>query len=575
MQQYAIREFHELVSLLEHHRNTPDRMLGEILCAEFGLDECQLQIALRRQKKRPGRHLGRILIEMGAVSLEQVNTALVGKFGIPLINLEELNIASQALSRVPVDVALQYNLMPLGEHNGVLIVAMENPLDSEGIEALRFNTRFNIAVVMAAGQDITLAHNKYYSKFDEDRALQESRLDAVNARPDLQLSPQMMAQQARTRPIVRLLNAIVLQGVLRGASDINIRPSDAQVMIYYRIDGQLQYSRTLDRSLLAPLVSRVKIIGHMDIAERRLPQDGNARLVRGRQCIDLRLSVLPTVNGESVVIRILDKEAGLKRLQDLGLTTRQQEIIDSVLLARQGLFLVTGQTGAGKSTTLYALLNEIKKENPHIITVEDPVEYTIEGVEQIQILEKKGLGFAQILRHILRHDPDVIMVGEIRDRETANIASRAALTGHLVLSTLHTNDAPGAVSRLLDLGVAPSILGATLLGVMSQRLIRLNCPHCLVADPVTAGNDLPVQDSYLRGVGCGHCHYTGFRGRTLVSEIMPLSHELALLISQAASHRELTELAVQQGMQRMRDGALQLAGSGRTTLGEALAVDTG
>jgi len=574
MQQYAVRELHELVSLLEQQGNTPDRLLGEILCAEFGVEECQLQIALQRQKKQSGRHLGRILVEMGVLSAAQVNAALAGKLGIPCVSLEALKISEQALARVPVDVALQYNLMPLGEHDGALIVAMENPLDSDGLEALRFNSRANIAAVMAPAQDITLAHNKYYSKFDEDRALQENRLDAVSARPDLQLSPQMMAQQARTRPIVRLLNAIVLQGVLRGASDINIRPGSEQVMIYYRIDGELQYSRTLDRSLLPPLVSRVKIIAHMDIAERRLPQDGNARLVRGRQCIDLRLSVLPTVNGESVVIRILDRETGLKCLHDLGLTKRQRSIIDAVLPMRQGLFLVTGQTGAGKSTTLYALLNEIRKQNPHIITVEDPVEYSIDGVEQIQVLEKKGLDFSRILRHILRHDPDVIMVGEIRDRETAVIASRAALTGHLVLSTLHTNDAPGAVTRLLDLGVAPYILGATLLGVMSQRLIRLNCPHCLEADPAAAGAE-PLAggpSSYLHGVGCSHCHYTGYQGRTLVSEIMPLSRELSRLICQKASHQELMDLAVQQGMQRMRDCAMQLAGTGRTTLGDALAI---
>jgi len=573
----AIRKLEELSGLLDGQQAMPERRLGEILNSDHGVEACQLDVALRRQQRQRGRHLGRILVDMGAASPDQVHAALACKFGIPCISLEHLEIGPEVLSRVPVEVAVQYNCMPLGELDGSLVVAMENPLDMDSLDAIRFNSRRAVTPVLATAQDIILAHNKYYSKFDEDRALQDSKLASVNGAEGGGDSPQHMEQQARKKPIVRLLNAIVLQGVLRAASDINLRPNGERLDVFYRIDGQLQFSRSLDKSLLAPLVSRVKIIGNMDIAERRLPQDGNARLLRSGRSIDLRLSVLPTVHGESVVIRVLDREQSVKRLDQLGLPAGDQELLLEMLSRRHGLLLVTGQTGAGKTTTLYALLDEIRKDNPHIISVEDPVEYSIEGVEQIQVLEKKGMGFARILRHILRHDPDVIMVGEIRDQETAAIANRAALTGHLVLSTLHTNDAPGAVARLLDLGVEPYVLGATLLGVMTQRLLRLNCPNCLAEDPLQetmapalAACGVTPGQSFYRGVGCSQCHYSGYRGRRLVAEILPVAPPLAAAISSAAPGAEIAHLARSQGMRPMADNALALAVAGRTSLQEVL-----
>jgi len=575
--QKVIRDYQELVSLLNQQQPRPELLLGEILTNDYGMEACDLEIALRRQSKKSGKHIGLILREMGAVTDEEVNAALGKKLGIPYIKIEELDISSQVLSCIPVDVAFQYNLMPLAEYDGKLIVAMVNPLEASSLDILRFNTPLSITTVMASLADITLAHNKYYSKFDEDEALEESNLGTINNYPGSENSQQNIEQQAYTKPIVRLLNAIVLQGVLRNASDINIRPEPQRVTIFYRIDGQLQYSRTLDKSLLCALVSRIKIIAKMDISERRLPQDGNARLVRDSKNIELRVSVLPTTHGESVVIRILDKAIGLKSIEQLHLRAQEKKTLQAFLEKPSGLFLVTGQTGAGKSTTLYAMLHELSKAGPHVITIEDPVEYDIEGVEQIQILEKKGLTFPTILRHILRHDPDIIMIGEIRDKETAAIASRAALTGHLVLSTLHTNDAPSAITRLLDLGIAPYILSTTLLGVMSQRLVRLICEHCREIDTIVhrqyEKSESPDPIDYYFGKGCSQCAYTGYRGRTLISEILPVSPELAQLINCSSSTQEIMQLAVSQGMRRLTENASQLAREGRITVRDALSIN--
>ncbi len=564
VRQAPVRDHGELLSLIERQQPRPELRLGEILTGDFGVEECDLQVALRRQRKHCGKHLGAILREMGVVDDELLNAALGRKFGIPYVRLEALEISAAVLARIPVEVAFQYSLMPLSEHRDRLIVAMANPLDTESLDALRFNCPLKIVPVMASFRDITLAHNKYYSKFDEDEALEDSARSGMSRSHENGDPSQHLEQQARTRPIVRLLNAIVLQGVLRKASDINIRPGPREVAIFYRIDGRMQYSRSLDKTLLAALVSRVKIIAHLDIAERRLPQGGNARLMRAEHPIDLRISILPTIHGESVVIRILDKQAGLKSLAELGMGRRDEARVRALLGRPSGILLVTGQTGSGKTTTLYAMLQELTGDRPHIITIEDPVEYDIEGVEQIQIHEKKGLTFPTILRHILRHDPDIIMVGEIRDQETARIASRAALTGHLVLSTLHTNDAPSAITRLLDLGVAPYILGATLLGVMSQRLVRLICPRCRTPGGwPPAGRD-DGRPSF-HGKGCSHCNYTGYRGRILVSEILPASPELAQAIHRAATTHEIAELAQLQGMRRIQDKVMALVEKGKVS----------
>lgn len=573
---HIVNSVHDLKEVLDETHRSPDLRLGEIFVAEKLVSREQLHEALVRQKHSKGKHLGQILLDMQLVSQEEVNVALAKKLGIPFLNLQGFDLPSQMLSRLPADLAIQYNVVPLGEMNGKLIVAMENPLDLTVVNALRFNTNANIEAVMAAGADIRALLQKFYSKLEESEAIEDLQLDPVGSSPDNSDSLYVMEQEAQRKPIVRLVNAILLQGVTKGASDINIRPEKDRVNVYYRIDGRLHYSRTMSRSLLPALVSRIKITGQMDISERRLPQDGHARLAWGTKTIDLRISVVPTVKGESVVIRILDKDAGVRPLESLGLQEREYTLIKRLMVRPHGLFLVTGPTGSGKSTTLYAILNEVKKRNVHLLTVEDPVEYDMDGVEQVQISVVKGYTFAQALRQFLRHDPDVIMVGEIRDEETAHIANKAALTGHLVFSTLHTNDAASTVTRLVDMGLESYLLSSTLLGVMAQRLVRVNCPKCLAPEEVEPyirqSLNLQPEEVFYRGTGCDACNQTGYRGRMTVCELLVVTPEIAQLINDGGSTQQIQHAAVASGMSKLGDNALTLARTGKTSIEEVFAV---
>jgi type IV pilus assembly protein PilB len=525
-----------------------DAPLGQVLLEAGLVDRAGLGRALGRQADDRTKPLGRILVEEGMLDPVQVAEALALKCGIPCVRLEGFDIPAAVAARIPAGLALRHRAVPLADIGSALAVALENPFDAATLDLLRFNLSADVIPVMAARADIALAQARLYAGVDDAAlAAEDERGAAAGAEAE--------EREANRRDIVRLADAILRQGILRRASDINIRPDRRQVGIHYRIDGRLQRWRALGRGPLPALVSRIKIIGGMNIAERRLPQEGSARLVDQDRSLDLRISVIPTVNGESVVIRILDRGGALRPLAELGLPGAEEAAIRAVLGQPHGLFLVTGPTGSGKSTTLSALLGELRRTDAHILTVEDPVEYDLEGIEQVQVSERIGLGFAEVLRRFLRHDPDVIMVGEVRDRATAAIACQAALTGHFVLSTLHTNDAPGAVARLLDMGVEPFILAATLRGVMAQRLLRLHCPRC-------------------RGGGCAACAQTGYRGRRLVCEVMTVDAALAALIAGGAPTRALAEAAEGAGMTRLGVHALAIAAQGGTSREEALAVAT-
>ena len=576
MQRVTVRNSQDVQAVLHVHKQLPDQRLGQMLLEEGLISQAQLDDALAKQRTLPGKHLGQILIEKGMVTLEQVDIAMARKLGIPFVKLQDFQATTQIVSKLSAVLAMQFNVFPLAEVGGKLIVALEDPLDQKVIDALRFNTTMKIEAVKASAQDISVTVHKHYGTFDENEALEDMQMDPVRTHSKTNESAHIIEQEAHKKPIVRLLNAIVLQGVIRNASDINIRPEKDRVNVYYRIDGKMHFSQTISKSLLAPLVSRIKITGEMDIAERRLPQDGHARMVRAGKSIDLRISVIPTVCGESVVIRILDKETALKPLEKLGIQDKEVGIIKELIAKSHGLFLVTGPTGSGKSTTLYALLNEVKKRDPHILTVEDPVEYDMEGIEQVQVASDRGYTFAAVLRNFLRHDPDVIMVGEIRDEETARVANKAALTGHLVFSTLHTNTAAATITRLTEMGIEPYLLGSTLLGVISQRLVRLNCPKCLREEEVSPVLrtllKLSTSGIFYRGKGCQACNQIGYHGRTTVCELLPVTTDIALMISQGKSAAEITQKAVEQGMTRIAEQALMLAWQRKTSIEEVLTV---
>ncbi|MCK4587818.1 MAG: Flp pilus assembly complex ATPase component TadA [Gammaproteobacteria bacterium] len=556
-----------------------DSLLGEILLTGGEITPEQLQETLDAQKaSKPKKHLGELLVEFEFVSQEQVNIALADKLGVPYVSLEDFAVEQFPVSLIPPDIALQYNILPLAIIQGSLVIAMENPFDWEALEVVRFNVKKSIEPVLSPARDITQALNKFYSDFSEDNLLAEIESSAnFPITPiGVDASPHVVAQEANKAPIVRLLDAIISQGILRKASDINIRPEKLRVNVFYRIDGKMQFVRTFHKSLLQPLISRIKIMGHMDIAERRMPQDGHARVFRNNRPVDLRLSIIPTVVGESAVLRILDKEVGLKPIDSIGLMPKELESLKGMITKTTGMLLVVGPTGSGKSTTLYSILNEIRKNNPHVITVEDPVEYHIEGLEQIQTASSRGYTFAEALRHILRHDPDVIMVGEIRDSETVQIANKAALTGHLVLSTLHTNDAPSTITRLTDMGVEPYLLSSTLLGVLSQRLVRLNCSHCVeeASDDDEIRKALGIKKSgvFFRGKGCAACDFSGYHGRHAVCELLVITPEIRQLINEGATAQSIKETAIKQGMVPIFESALELAREARISLEEVYSV---
>lgn len=566
-----IGNLEQLSKALQDMQPHPERLIGSLLLDSGAITELQLADAVARKKQAPSLRIGELLEAHAGVDPSQVAIALGQKFGIPYVALDQFHIDPNVLSRVPLEVALEYNVLPLGEVNGSIILAMENPLDWDARAAISFHANRYVEAVIASARDIGETLNRYYDQngMDDQLAINpvwDDTSESTEMEPDDRLG------EADQRPVVRMLNAVLLQAAAHNASDINIRPEKDRINIYYRIDGKEQFIRSINKSLHPALVSRIKVTGRMNLAEHRLPQDGHARLQHSGREIDLRISVMPTVTGESVVIRLLDTAVGLKSLDKIGFSDHDQRLLRGIMARTNGMFLVTGPTGSGKSTTLYSILNEMRKRGPHVITVEDPVEYQIDGVEQIQVAAQRGYTFAEALRHILRHDPDVIMIGEIRDQETARIANKAALTGHFVLSTLHTNDAASAVTRLMDMDVEPYLLSTTLLGSMAQRLLRLNCKHCLEDDPAPSSlrQRLKVSDEqvFKRGAGCPACNNSGYKGRVAVCELLVVTEEIRDLIAKGDDAKQIRDAARQQGMKSLTQNAMALARQGLTSLEE-------
>jgi len=564
----------DLKKALEEQANYPARRLGELLIADGLISLKQLAYALDLQKRDRKKRLGDILVDMGATTAEAVHATIAQNLGIPFVKLRDFEIDPKVLPLITEDLARKQTLMPLMLHQDHLVVAMVDPTDMETSNLLRFTTGHNIEATVATREDIEWAIGKYYSTVDTDtlQALEGREGDQDQTEREL-LEAERLGKE---KPIVRLVSSIILDGIGRRASDVHLHPTQKSADLLYRIDGTLIKGRSFSKTLLPALVSRIKIIGRMNIAERRLPQDGSARVVHDGKVVDLRISVIPTVDGESVVIRILNTEVGLKSVAELGFTPNDEAIFTDLLWRNNGLVLVTGPTGSGKSTTLYAAIGEVRKQNVNMITVEDPVEYHIDGIEQIQVNPVAGYTFAKALRHILRHDPDVIMIGEIRDQETGKIAIESALTGHLVLSTLHTNEAASAVTRLMEMGVEPYLLSATLLGALAQRLVRRNCPHCVAEETVEPAvrKLLGVNDGevFFRGRGCEKCNHTGYSGRMAVYELMRATPELRDRIQDGVLATELHEQALKDGMTPLTQNALAQARQRKIALAEVYRV---
>ncbi len=546
--------------LLLHGNFVPAELLDEILEEQGGQPNCMV--------------LGNTLAQRGLVDDEDFSRLYARSAGLPFVRLSGFDVEAEVLDMVPVDVARQHVLMPLMLFNNKLVVAMHNPLDYEAKAALGFLCGKLIEEVVASRADIEYAITRFYGPADEEDALQD--LSILNTYSGEEITEAEGLRLAEEKPTVRLVHHIIVDAVNSRASDIHIRPCEDRADLFFRIDGNLIKIRSFSKTLLPAVVSRIKILGGMNVAEHRLPQDGQARVEHHHRIIDMRLSVIPSIYGESVVIRILDKSMSLRKLSEVGFNLQDTQTFSMLLRKSHGMILVTGPTGCGKSTTLYAALQDVITTGNNIITVEDPVEYHVDGLMQIQVNHVIGYSFARALRHILRHDPDVIMVGEIRDLETARMAVESSLTGHIVLSTLHTNSAATSVTRLIEMGIEPYLVNTSLLAILAQRLVRRNCQYCMEEEevPDEIRHDLGISSSevFFRGKGCEHCHKTGYHGRMSVYELLVVTPELRKLIVADASAMDIERQAILDGMVPLTQMALEAARDRKTSIEEVFRV---
>jgi len=561
--------------------------LGELLIKEGLITPSQLEKAISVQRQESGR-LGEILIKLGMVKEDQIVSVLGKQLNVPFFTLGTgmlKPVAGQGLEHLVLqEFAFKNLVLPLSRTLRSLTVAMFDPLDFILIDNLKKLTGCEINPVIATRSDIRKAIEDFYGKSAMLRDAVESSYNVNAAAQDVsddlgqELSLDKLIARAEEAPVVKIVDLIIRQAIEEGASDIHIEPFKEKTSLRYRIDGKLCEIPPPAKHLHLPIVSRVKILAKMDIAEKRLPQDG-AILVRiNDRSIDIRVSIIPTIYGEKAVMRILDRGSRVLDLSTAGFDSKQLEDVRKAINQPYGLVFITGPTGSGKSTTLYAILSEIKNPTKNIVTVEDPVEYKMDGINQVQIKPEVGLTFAAALRSFLRQDPDIMMVGEVRDLETAQICIRSALTGHLVLSTLHTNDAPSAANRLMDIGVEPYMLAPSLLIVIAQRLIRKLCPECKEAYEPTKeqlkGASIKSELIY-RHKGCSKCNNTGYKGRTNICEVMPCTLEIQDLINQRAPYQKIREVARAGGMQTLYESGIKKVESGVTSLEEVLSVTLG
>jgi type IV pilus assembly protein PilB len=582
--------------------------IGELLLKEKLITPDQLQQALTQQKANGGK-LGYNLVKMGFVKDEQITTLLSKQYGVPSINLAQFKIDPTIVKLVPTDTARKYQIIPLSRSGSTLTIAMTDPTNVFAMDDIKFMTGYTVEPVVASEVAITEAVEKYYpsgkagatpTKGGKPGAVTGSTLematrgleelqntlggaDDVEVLEELQeISAEALAKQGEDAPVVRLVNVVLMSAIQKGASDIHIEPYEKELRVRYRIDGILYNIMAPPMKYRDAIVSRVKIMSKLDISEKRLPQDGRIKIRYNESGepkeIDFRVSVLPTLFGEKIVLRLLDKDKLMLDMTKLGFEAESLAKFESAIARPWGMVLVTGPTGSGKTNTLYSSISKINTPETNIMTAEDPVEFNLAGVNQVQVRENIGLNFAAALRSFLRQDPNIILVGEIRDFETAEIAVKAALTGHLVLSTLHTNDAPSTINRLMNMGIEPFLVASSVHLICAQRLVRRVCSNCKEPNPQTpealmqAGYTEELANSVtpMKGAGCDKCNTTGYKGRVGLYEVMAIEDELRELILVGASGMELRRKAVEEGMITLRQSGLRKVKDGLTSLEEVV-----
>ena len=575
--------------------------IGELLLKEKRVTPEQLQEALNYQKANGGK-LGHNLVKLGYVKDEEITALLSKQYGVPSINLSEFDIDPLVIKLIPGDTAQKYQIIPVSRSGATLTIAMTDPTNVFAMDDIKFMTGYNVEPVVASEAAVVEALAKYYSMKPAaaggpalsgpsalevaTKALEElPQLDAgdVEVLEDLEeISVEALARQGEEAPVIRLVNVMLMSAISKGASDIHIEPYEKEMRVRYRIDGVLYNIMAPPMKYRDPIAARVKILAKLDIAEKRLPQDGRIKIRytdNGRQKeIDFRVSCLPTLFGEKIVLRLLDRDKLMLDMTKLGFESESLQKFEAAIERPWGMVLVTGPTGSGKTNTLYSSISRINKPETNIMTAEDPVEFNLPGINQVQIRENIGLNFAAALRSFLRQDPNIILVGEIRDFETAEIAVKAALTGHLVLSTLHTNDAPSTVNRLMNMGIEPFLVASSVNLICAQRLVRRICSNCKEPSPLPPAALAKVGFSpddarsivIHKGAGCEKCNNTGYKGRVGLYEVMDLTDEVKELVLVGASSLELRKKAVEEGMITLRQSGLRKIKDGMTTLEEVL-----
>ncbi|MCX7046213.1 MAG: GspE/PulE family protein [Candidatus Sumerlaeota bacterium] len=559
-----------------------DQQLGQALVRDGFLEPANLDSAIR-EAHSTGEMLSQVLVRLAMVSEDDVQLALADLLHYPFLRPSEMEIPKEVIAMAPAQIVTRYKVIPIERSNGSLKVAMVDPMDMHTIDDLRLALRMEIEPVVSTHTEINEAIKKYYGIGAETMERMMDTKEESEAVPviDSTVSDVGEESMAEDASIVRFVNQIISESITERATDIHVEPLEKSLRIRYRIDGVLSEVAVPPaiKQFQSAIISRIKIMADMNIAERRLPQDGKIKIKKGVREFDLRVSSIPTPYGESIAIRLLSRDEDLVNILALGFDAANLEILRDLITRPHGILLVSGPTGSGKSTTLYAALKEINKIDYKIFTVEDPIEYRMEGITQVQVNPSIGLTFANILRTLLRQDPDIIMVGEIRDEETAQISIRAALTGHLVFSTIHTNDACGSVTRLLDMNIEPFLVSSSVNGILAQRLVRTLCtckqpfqaPPGVVERVNLTKDDMAKQTIY-RAAGCDRCRFTGYRGRTAIYEIVKMDEQLRRLVVERQSAYELKRYAVGQGMRPLRLLGWEKIKEGRTTIDEVLRV---